>query len=324
MSTSDEQKTPGRSSQAPADESGNLDAATAPPAASAAWRPPAATPALGTAPQGRPAQPTAAEDEATARHAALRPTPVPPGPATTPTTPPPSGLPQRRPTTAATPPGAPPAGAVATGGTGLGSGAVGATPGTAPGTAATEANEVPPPAAPASVTRTPSPDLFPDPNAPRTITVGTHALGTVVGILLPLVSALVTVLGISRIVAVEADGWVAKVDVLGIVLVTLGALLLLACALLSLWTPAVGLVGGALLTAAGGFALFAPGLARTGVLDVLSSEGWQPTVVQSVVVATSGTLVAIGVLVLGSGIVSSAARRHGIHLGAFRERHRTA
>ena len=137
-------------------------------------------------------------------------------------------------------------------------------------------------------------------------------------------TVLVTALGISRILVVEAPGWVAAVDVLGIVLVTLGALLLLAAALLSLWTPTVGLVGGAILTLAGAFALYAPGLARSGVLHVLSSEGWRPTVEQTVVVATSGTLVVAGVLLLGAGIVSAVARRHGIRLGAFRERHRTA
>ncbi|MBN9375523.1 MAG: hypothetical protein J0I40_09075, partial [Cellulomonas sp.] len=95
-------------------------------------------------------------------------------------------------------------------------------------------------------------------------------------------------------------------------------------ALLSLWTPYVGLVGGVILTVAGAFALFAPGVARTGILNVLTSEGWRPTVEETIVVATSGTVAVVGVLLLGAGIVSSVARRHGIRLGAFRERHRTA
>lgn len=319
-------------------------------ATSAAWRPPTATPALGTAQPVRPSMPSPAPADETARHAALRPTPVPPGPPNAPTAPLPSGLPQRTPLggsapAAATGAGAGLAGAAGAAGAAAGAaageaagkpvtgtaGAAGAAAGTAAGAAAGAAAATGTastkladtvPGTPAATT--PSSELFPDPNAPRTITVGTHVLGVIVGILLPLASAIVTVLGISRILAVEADGWAAKVDVLGIVLVTLGVLLLLACALLSLWTPSVGLVGGTILTAVGGFALYAPGLTRTGVLDVLTSEGWEPTVVQSVVVATSGTVVAIGVLLLGAGIVSSAARRHGIHLGAFRERHRTA
>ena len=179
-------------------------------------------------------------------------------------------------------------------------------------------------ATPAAVgSRAPAEDdttLFPDPNAPRTISAVTHVLGLVVGLLLPAVATLVTLLGVSRILSVEADGWAARVEVLGIVLVTLGALLLVAVALLSLWTPWVGYTGGVVLTLAGGLALYAPGVTRTAMLDVVSAEGWQPTVVQTSVAATSGTLLVIGVMVLASGIVSHVARRHGIHLGAFRER----
>lgn len=179
-------------------------------------------------------------------------------------------------------------------------------------------------ATPATVASTPGTaedgTLFPDPNAPRTIGAGTHVLGLIVGLLLPAVAAVVTLLGVSRILSVEADGWVARVEVLGIVLVTLGALLLAAVALLSLWTPWVGYTGGVLLTLAGALALFAPGVSRNAMLQVVSAEGWQPTVVQTSVAATSGTLLVIGVMVLASGIVSHVARRHGIHLGAFRER----
>lgn len=179
-------------------------------------------------------------------------------------------------------------------------------------------------ATPATVASTPGTaedgTLFPDPNAPRTIGAGTHVLGLIVGLLLPAVAAVVTLLGVSRILSVEADGWVARVEVLGIVLVTLGALLLGAVALLSLWTPWVGYTGGVLLTLAGALALFAPGVSRNAMLQVVSAEGWRPTVVQTSVAATSGTLLVIGVMVLASGIVSHVARRHGIHLGAFRER----
>jgi len=78
------------------------------------------------------------------------------------------------------------------------------------------------------------------------------------------------------------------------------------------------------LTLAGGVALYAPGVTRTAVLDVMDSEAWRPAVVQTVVSATSGVLLAAGVLVLCAAIVSSSARRHGLQLGAFRERHRSA
>jgi hypothetical protein len=285
-----------------------------------------------TAPMRPVSTPAPADLEAAARHAQVRPTPVPPEPA------PPriSTMPDRA-------PGSTAAGAAAVGAAGMAAaGASGFAPtgaGAAASTAAgaptavmsapvtsvpvTSAPAIPPGAGPGAAAPGQS-DLFPDPNAPRTITVGTHVLGVLVGILLPLASTIVAALGISRILVVEVDGWVAKVDVLGIVLVTLGALLLLACVLLSLWTPSVGLVGGGILTLAGGFALYAPGVARTAVLDVFSSEAWKPTVEQTVVVATSGTVVVIGVMLLGGGIVSSVARRHGIRLGAFRERHRNA
>jgi hypothetical protein len=275
----------------------------------------------GPSPVGMPAAPmrpvstpAPADLDASARHAALRPTPVPPEPATpTPTRPLP-GTPERT-----------PAGAAGAAGLAAGAGAVGAGAGHAAAGAAAPTT-VMAPATTAAATPRAAEDatLFPDPNAPRTISVGTHVLGILVGIVLPAAAALVTALGISRILVVEVNGWIAKVDALGIVLVTLGALLLLACVLLSLWTPYVGLVGGAILTVAGAFALYAPGLARTGVLDVLTSEGWRPTVEETIVVATSGTVAVVGVLLLGAGIVSSVARRHGIHLGAFRERHRTA
>lgn len=268
------------------------------------------TTGMPTAPMRPVSTPAPADLDASARHAALRPTPVPPEPAMpTPTRPLP-GTPER--TSAA---------GAATLGAGAGAAAAGASAAATHATTGAGATTVMPAA---TARATDDSVLFPDPNAPRTISLGTHVLGFLVGIVLPAVATLVTALGISRILVVEVDGWVAKVDVLGIVLVSLGALLLLACALLSLWTPYVGLVGGVILTVAGAFALFAPGVARTGILDVLTSEGWRPTVEETVVVATSGTVVVVGVLLLGAGIVSSVARRHGIHLGAFRERHRTA
>ncbi len=295
----------------------NLRPGAIPPTGTGA---PSASTGMPTAPMRPVSTPAPADLDASARHAVLRPTPVPPEPVTPAPTRPLPGTPERAGGAA----GAPVAGAAglaagaaagaAAAGHATGTGAVGGgTPATAPATAHATSQAT----ADDSV-------LFPDPNAPRTISVGTHVLGILVGIVLPVAAALVAALGISRILVVEVDGWVAKVDVLGIVLVTLGALLLLACVLLSLWTPYVGLVGGVILTVAGAFALYAPGVTRTGVLDVLTSEGWRPTVEETIVVATSGTVVVAGVLLLGAGIVSSIARRHGIRLGAFRERHRTA
>lgn len=255
--------------------------------------------------------PPATTPLATTPLATSSPAPTTPGTASLPTagapsTTAPSTAPATAPGTAPATPGPALAAAAATG-------ATTATPLATPATAGTRTTA-------ASATDPEDATLFPDPNAPRSIGAGTHVLGLVVGLLLPAIAALVTLLGVSRILSVEADGWAARVEVLGIVLVALGALLLGAVVLLSLWTPWVGYTGGLVLTLTGAVALFAPGVARTAMLHVVSAEGWQPTVVQTSVAATSGTLLVIGVLVLASGIVSHLARRHGLRLGAFRER----
>jgi len=164
--------------------------------------------------------------------------------------------------------------------------------------------------------------LFPDPNAPRTVTVGTHVLGVIVGLLLGPIGAGVLLLGQARVLAVQVDAWDASVEVLGITLVTLGLLLHVVVLLLGLWTPAVPITAGALLTAAGALSLYAPGIARTQVLDLLTSDGWRLTVTQTVVAGTSGTLLVGGLLLLVAGLALAAARRQGVRLGAFRERNR--
>ncbi|WP_208012622.1 hypothetical protein, partial [Cellulomonas shaoxiangyii] len=164
-------------------------------------------------------------------------------------------------------------------------------------------------------------DLFPDPNAPRTVHPGTHVLGVLVGLLLAPVAALVTLVGQSRVLTVQAGDWDASLETLGIVLVSVGALALAAVVLLGLWTPAVPLAGGTALAALGGLALYAPGIARQQALAVVG-EAWSRTTVETTVAATSGTLLVAGVLVLVAGVVAALARRRGVHLGVFRERNR--
>lgn len=356
MSTSDPQDRPAPTGPvSPAPDAGVAGTAPSRPAGTVPVGEPRTEP--GTAPASEPAAahesaapadlPPSGEgltvtDETAHRHAQARPLPTPPEPeAAARRLPPPrftaarserqEPAPDSRTTTALPAAGAPgstlardvppapmPGPAVATGA------AAGAAVATGAAGRPDERTGATPLATPTTVASTPGTvddgTLFPDPNAPRTIGAGTHVLGLIVGLLLPAVAAVVTLLGVSRILSVEADGWVARVEVLGIVLVTLGALLLAAVALLSLWTPWVGYTGGVLLTLAGALALFAPGVSRNAMLHVVSAEGWQPTVVQTSVAATSGTLLVIGVMVLASGIVSHVARRHGIHLGAFRER----
>ncbi|NUU16098.1 hypothetical protein HP550_02375 [Cellulomonas humilata] len=199
----------------------------------------------------------------------------------------------------------------------------------APVTAAAPVTPVAPaaPAAPAAFAA-PTPaapgddDLFPDPNAPRSTSVGSHILGVLVGLILGPIGAAVLLIGEAQILDAQVDGWDASTEVLGIVLVTLGVLLLGTVLLLGLWTPAVPITAGTVLTLAGIVYLYLPSIAREQTLNLLTSSGWRLTVTQVTVAGTSGMVLATGFLLLLAGIVIGAARRRGVHLGEFRERHR--
>ncbi|GEL96843.1 hypothetical protein [Cellulomonas terrae] len=192
---------------------------------------------------------------------------------------------------------------------------------------AAPAAPLPPAAAPTPAT-TPAPAteeddrLFPDPNAPRSTSVGSHILGVIVGLILAPIGVAVLLLGESRILQAQVSGWDASTEVLGIVLVSLGLLLLGCVLLLALWTPAVPITGGAVLTLAGAVYLYLPSVAREQTLNLLTSSGWRLTVTQVTVAGTSGMVLAAGFLLLLAGIVTGAARRRGVRLGEFRERHR--
>jgi hypothetical protein len=182
-----------------------------------------------------------------------------------------------------------------------------------------------PAVAPAEPTQTPPPpaddELFPDPNAPRSTSVLSHILGAIVGLLLGPAGAGTLLLGQARILEAQADGWTDTVDTMGIVLVGVGLLLLGWVALLGIWTPAVPITAGIVLSALGGVALVAPGLARDITLEYVDSSGWHLTITQVLVAGTSGTLLTAGFLLLLAGIVAATARRRGVRLGEFRERH---
>ncbi len=165
-------------------------------------------------------------------------------------------------------------------------------------------------------------ELFPEPNAPLTTSKGTHVLGVVVGLVLAPLAIVVLLLGQARILDAQAAGWDATLDVTGIVLVVVGLVTLAWVLVLALWTPAAPITGGGLLTLAGGLALIAPGLTRTQVLRAIDSQGWHLTITQVTVAGTSGTLLVAGTLLLLAGIVAAVARRRGVRLGEFRERHR--
>ena len=236
----------------------------------------------------------------TGRHAVQRPAPAPPGPAT----------PGRQETTGTTD---------VTGTTGV----------TATPDQATPADPAPVRTGPRGRKDTSSPgedpddELFPDPHAPRTPHTGTHVLGTLLGIVLAPFATGLLLLGQSRILRVQVDGWDASLELLGIVLVSAGTLLLLVLLLLGAWSAAVPTAAGVVVAALGGLQLYAPGIARGVTLDVVGADAWFQVVTQATVAGTSGTTFAAGTMLLTAGVVTALARRHGVRLGAFRERNRS-
>ncbi|GEK20108.1 hypothetical protein [Cellulomonas xylanilytica] len=269
--------------------------------------PTAATPVAGAAPVAARSTGEPAAD--TGRHAVVRPAPTPPDEPTTADTSAVDTSPD--PVRSSTAPAAPAVPAVPT------------TPSPAPTTPEPVAEAAAPAATEPSPPASPGDDrLFPDPNAPRTTSVGSHILGVIVGLILAPIGVAVLLLGESRILQAQVQGWDASTEVLGIVLVSLGLLLLGCVLLLALWTPAVPITGGTVLTLAGIVYLYLPSVAREQTLNLLSSSGWRLTVTQVTVAGTSGMVLAVGFLLLLAGIVAGSARRRGARLGEFRERHR--
>lgn len=286
----------------------------------------------GPVPGPEPAPQPTSDDEA-ARHAAARPTPVPPGPAPAPTDPAAAtagaawSAPAAASDAAATgAPGtegtravAPGADAAATTAAADVAGAGSADPATgAPTEGAPLAAGAPAPVPP---TGEPGFD-FPDPHPPTPAGIWSHVLGVLVGLVLAPVGALALLLGQSRILVVQADGWDGDVELLGIALVAVGAVLLACVVLLATWTAAVPVTGGVVLLLLGLPALVAPTFTARQTLLLIDPEGWHATVTQTVVAGTSGTLLLAGLLLLVAGLAAAATRRRGLRLGAFRERHR--
>jgi hypothetical protein len=242
------------------------------------------------------------------RHATARPAPLPPEPAPTSPVPPPGGWANQPEEPAAATTAEEPGGWTY------------ASPEPVQAQPAAPHGQYPPP-----ITPEPPVDdgrLFPPPNAPRSPSAGTHVLGVIVGLILGPIAVAGVLIGQARILEAQVDHWDASFDLLGILLVTCGLVLLACVLLLGLWTAAVPITAGIVLSVLGGLALYAPGVTRTQVLDVLTTQGWHREVTQVTVAGTSGTLLVAGFLVLFGGVVVALARRHGVHLGEFRERNR--
>jgi len=110
-----------------------------------------------------------------------------------------------------------------------------------------------------------------------------------------------------------------NVDWFGFGLIVLGALILGAVALLGRWSPAVpitgGLIWGLLL---GGVYLIAPQLAWDTTVSLFGPS--PPAFARDLVTSgTSGLLLLVGVILIGSGIAAGLARRAGRLFGQARE-----
>lgn len=168
--------------------------------------------------------------------------------------------------------------------------------------------------------RAPSADAFPVPTGPRTTGFGGHLLGILVGLVLTLLAGFLVTLGQSRILA---DG-VGRSDVapetLGIVLVTIGAVVAAVVVLLGLWTPSAPFTGGLLAVLVGAAFLFAPVEAHRETVRLIATEQNRTAILNSITVGMTGGLFLTGILLLAAGTAFSLVRRRGLELGAFRAR----
>ncbi len=161
----------------------------------------------------------------------------------------------------------------------------------------------------------PAEDVFPAVVPPRRVGVGGHLLGILVGLVLGPVAVLVAGLGESRITLAYAPPQTAWIDALGTTLVALGALLLIGVVVLGVWTAAVPITAGLLVTAAGLTFLVVPERAYTEVLRIFRTDANALTVGQLDLQGVSGVVLLLGVLLLAAGVAIAVARRTGRRYG---------
>ncbi|MCC2309474.1 hypothetical protein [Cellulomonas chengniuliangii] len=149
---------------------------------------------------------------------------------------------------------------------------------------------------------------------------GGHLLGVLVGAVLSVFALVLLLLGQSRILGSD-DPTVA--NGVGIVLVTLAVLLFATIAYLGVWTAALPITGGVVLTVIGGFYLYFPSAASDETLRLLATDASRTTVIYGVIASTVGVTFVVGVLLLAAGCALVVARRRGRALGVARERLRT-
>lgn len=138
---------------------------------------------------------------------------------------------------------------------------------------------------------------------------GRHLLGVLVGLLLGAAGVWAALFGQARVLGVQAPGWDASYDPLGVVLVTAGVLVLAAVVGLGLWTPAVPLTAGAVASVVGVVYLYVPATTHVDTVRWFATDATRVSVMQTTVTATSGTVFLVGVLLLAAGLTVAVARR---------------
>ena len=183
-----------------------------------------------------------------------------------------------------------------------------------PATIAPDSEAVPAPGPALDVTGAEK-EIFPTSVPPRTVGFGGHLLGVVFGLVLAPLAVLVAGLGQSRIVLAYTPPRTGWVDGLGTTLLVIGALLLIGVVLLGLWSAAVPITGGAVVTAIGLAYIVVPETAYNQTLRLFRTDANALTVVQLDTQAVSGVVLLLGVLLLCAGIAVSAARSAGRRRG---------
>lgn len=172
--------------------------------------------------------------------------------------------------------------------------------------------------------RAPSAETFPVPTGPHTTGFGGHLLGILVGLAATLLAVFLIVLGQSRILVDGVGTDEVTPDALGIILVTLGALVAGCVVLSGLWTPTAPFTGGLVAVVIGAAYLFAPAEAHRQTVSLLATEQNRVSVLNSISVGTTGGLFVLGIMLLAAAMAFSLVRRRGLALGAFRERSRAS
>lgn len=138
---------------------------------------------------------------------------------------------------------------------------------------------------------------------------GRHLLGVLVGLVVGAIGVWVTVFGQARILGAQAPGWDASYEPLGVILVTVGVLVLATVLALGLWTPAVPLTAGGAAAVIGVVFLYVPASTQADTIRWIASDGTLVSVTRTTVTATSGAVFVIGALLLAGGLTLAVARR---------------